>query len=211
MQLRKVYDFDDYHEDDGSGVENISFELFQAWYQAYSTGFLYHCPSKKSEISAVTGFFPVSDEWADDFLARRVNEGQLSGKIIGDAYQDQPCLTWYYSGLSAKEATKVKGIRSYLPKIVGYSLIAWARRESHSIGRQRIRIVSEGATTIGERILERWFKVPAAGKPPASIEEQPRFEIFLTLDQIKNFLLTDRHFPDTEEFRNQVRTAFSRG
>jgi hypothetical protein len=190
--LRAVYAFDEtaYHD-----IEDISFELFQEWWEAWPSGFL--CALRDSEPYAVVGLFPVTEEWATGFLQRRHDENTLDKTVMRASSREY----WYLSGLSSK--LRQPGLSNYLPSILGYSLLRWADHNAPRIADEKVVFVSEGSTVIGERLLNQLFgfQLVAAGIGGG---QKPRFSKRTDITEIKNLILSHKLFLRCENLRHDV-------
>src|SRR5262249_21198033 len=169
--LERVYKFDKdaYVDKHGQIVDDIPFELFLEWWHAFPSGFL--CSSRDSEPIAVVGLFPVTKDWADDFLDRKASEFDLDRKIIDKGKNDR--AHWYLSGISS-DKSKPYDLGARLPCVLGYSLFEWLRFNAKIIGARNITMVSEGTTPIGEKLLLNVIQFELTSEP-RSFEQKPRF------------------------------------
>ena len=199
-----IYDFDSgsYHEADRTH-DDIPKEQFWQWHRAYSIGFLKSCYHRKDIITAVTGMFPVPAEWESDFMKGETNELTLTGKMIADEVAQQQRLLWYFSGIAVHKAHKATTniLDNHWPKVIGYALLTWVRREGKSIGNDPLTIVAEGATRDGVRLL-RIFGFEA--DTSVSSDQRPRFIKRTTLSDMKKHIMTIKELRRCTEFLNNV-------
>jgi hypothetical protein len=185
--LRSVYQFDEnaYVDDEGSQVKNIPYALFEKWWLAFPTGFL--CAFLDNQIIAVIGLFPVTEQWARDFLARKTSEFELSEAVIRKSSRK----FWYFSGISSN--VKGAGLQTHLPNILGFGILEWARFNLKSIGKKPVMIVSEGTSPVGEHLLHDLFRFDLQNAATLA-GEYPRFSKETDLTKIKRLLLEHRYF-----------------
>ncbi len=198
-----IYEFDStsYNERDRSH-NGIQKEQFWQWHRAYSIGFLKSCPHRKDMITAVTGMFPVPVGWASEFMKGDKDEHSLTGKMIFEEVDKKRRLLWYFSGIAVNNPHRSKNILvSYWPKIVGYALLTWVRREGKNIGTDDIEIVAEGATREGVRLL-RIFGFEADRS--VSIDQRPRFIRRTNLLDMKKHIMMIKELQRCTELLNNV-------
>jgi hypothetical protein len=178
--LNEVYDFDELSY---GSVGDISRDLFYAWWKAYPSGFLaaFRC----ERPFAVLGIFPVPEEWAHKFLARQIDEADLSPQDI----QRSRRKWWYVSGISsARKAVGLK--RTGLSPEIGYflchALRIWLETHADLRGKEEVHFVAEGATTEGESLLHHFGFDPVtlATNP----DEKPRFHKKTSIEKMHTFM-----------------------
>jgi hypothetical protein len=202
--MRQVYEFDkDFYE-------TIPYELFEEWYEAFSSGFL--CAFRGKEPVAVLGLFPTTPRWVEGFLSGKVDEVDLSGKII----RASDGTYWYISGLSS--IIGERNLRSHLPRILGFALLRWLRNNAAELNGRRLCLVAEGATDEGVELLDTIFDftLKSGGLEPGGSEksgQKPRFSRVTDVPEIMSVLTNSPFFqrsPDLQQEINAVRVHLER-
>jgi hypothetical protein len=195
--LARVYAFDEHSYDVAAGRAgaNIPFALFEEWWRACPTGFL--CALRGGEPQAVIGLFPVSPAWAVDFLAYRTSERALRAADI--VASDRRC--WYFSGLSSNR--RPGGLGLQLPCILGQALLRWSQINANSLANEKVAVVVEGTTPIGERLLRGVFALEAASGP-ADGAQRPRFSATIDRAAVRRLLIESRFFARCRELRDEA-------
>jgi len=175
--LNKVYDFD---LDSYGAVGSIDRDLFKEWWLAYPEGFL--CAYDEAEPVAVTGLFPVTEEWARSFVRRQVSEHDLRAPVI-EAATGQ---FWYFSGISS--STKLQGLHSVLPCIIGFALQRWVDNNCELPKDQRLLVVAEAASPEGKHLLHKYFGFQLAS-PSIDEHQAARYRKSITMNEIETVVL----------------------
>jgi hypothetical protein len=200
--LRLVYDLDKnaYVDDEGVPVQNIPFTLFEEWWTACPTGFL--CAFQGVRLIAIIGMFPVTEDWATDFIARRKSEFDLNASIIRKSSKK----FWYFSGLSSTVPSS--GLLTHLPNILGFGILEWARLNLNAIRTKDLVIVAEGTSPVGEHLLHDLFRFDLKTTARAA-GEYPRFSKKTSLLAVKNTLLGHAYFRKCHALHKEVAIELS--
>lgn len=200
--LRTVYDFDEnaYVDDEGVRVQNIPYTLFEEWWTAFPNGFL--AAFQGDSPVAVIGLFPVTEEWAADFIARRVTEFDLNATVIKKSSRK----FWYFSGISSN--VPGAGLRTHLPNILGFGILEWLRLNLNAIRKKDLVIVAEGTSPVGEHLLHDLFRFELRNTARA-IGEYPRFSKKTTVPAVKNMLLGHGYFAKCHALHREVAVELS--
>lgn len=190
-ELREVYDFDEnaYADRNDQHVDNIPFETFEEWWNAWPDGFI--AAFDDGEPVCVIGVFPVTRAWAEGLLRREHDEKNLHHDSIAEADR----TIWYLAGISAKSPGG-EGLHSAVPVLLTHTLVQWYLKNRDVLDRTPIRIISVGVSRMGVKLLERIGFLPAVRAKAAG--EFPIFSREVSRDRLLRFLnenpLLSRYF-----------------
>jgi len=190
-ELREVYDFDEnaYEDRQQQHVDNIPFETFEEWWNAWPDGFV--AAFDDGVPVCVIGVFPVTREWAEGLLRREYDEKSLHHESI--AKSDR--TIWYLSGISAKTPGG-EGLHSAMPILLTHTLVQWYLRNHDVLDRTPVRVISVGVSRMGVKLLERIGFMPTVRARTA--KEFPIFTREVSRDRMLRFLnenpLLNRYF-----------------
>jgi hypothetical protein len=150
----------------------------------------------------VIGLFPVTEDWANDFIARRTNEFNLTASIIKRSTRK----FWYFSGLST--GWRGSGLDTGFPSFLGRAILEWARLNLAVLRGKEIVIVAEGTSPNGERLLHEMFRFDLRSTARRT-GEYPRFSRKTSLAEVKKLLLRDAYFRKCKALHTEVAIELS--
>ncbi len=180
-ELRTVYSFDEnaYADMNQQHVDNIPFQTFQEWWDAWPEGF--YAAFEDDKPVCVIGVFPITREWAEGLLKRKYDERALQREDIEKADR----TIWYISGISAKDPGG-DGLHSGVPVLLTHTLVRWYLKNSDVLNRAPVQVISVAVSKMGRKLLEKVGFMPAVNAK--NKDEHPIYAREVSRDRMLRFL-----------------------